>query len=932
LSGAAERGWLRRLADGVIDQPWPTLAVVAVVTLGAAAGLVNPLTGTMRLQLDPGIDRVLPDQDADRVFYDEMREKFGNDESIVMAVVADDVFTPAVLGSVARMTARIAKVDGVRRVTSLATALDVSSTDGELVIEPFLDTMPETPAELARLRAAVFKNPMYAGTLVSTDGRATALRVDLEPMNERELAGRGLDRTLRAIADEERGDATVWMTGAALVKVGTAEALVADLGVLIPAALGVAMLVALVAFRTLRGVMIPAATIMLGLLWTLGIVGWSGRPLNLVTTIVPPLILTVGFCYSVHVLSAYYEAARRKPGAGAREIVADAMEEVRVPCLLTALTTVIGFAALMVNSLVAVREFGAFSVIGVLATTLASLTVTPCLLAILPVPKRLGGSDEHGPIDRFLEGLARFDVGRRHLVFAVVAVVCLIAAYGTTKVRVGSDVIGNFAADAPIRRNFEGVNDSLGGATVFHVVLRSEERDAWKKPINLKRIDELQQWLAAQPLVGGVMSLVDHVKLLNWALHDEDPAHRVLPDSIELVDQLMFFGASEELDGVVDRQFRTTRLAVRTKTGDTGSLTQFLRDIDAKLATLPPGLSGRATGSIVLVSKTVDDVAGGQIQSLAIAFVSIFAVLAIMLASVRMGLLALLPNAVPVLVFFGTMGLAGIELSAVTGLVACIVLGVSVDDTIHYMTRFGALAREHADEQVATVLALKSVGRPVTYSAIALCGGFLTLTLSSLRNEADFGALSAFTLAAAWLFDLTLTPALCSQVRFVTLWDVLALDLGANPAGSIPLFAGLRQSQAKVVALMASFRTYAKGEALTRIGEGGDEVYVVVDGELLAWVERDGRVVELERLRRGAVVGEMVLFQGRRTANVDVLADARVLTLRRADLDRLRARYPRIAAIVYRNLGEVLAGRVKTTTERLSGQTPLTIVPETAVG
>lgn len=920
------------MADGVVDRPWLTLVLCALVTLVTAAGLVNPLTGEMRLQLDPGIDRVLPDHDVNRIFYDEMREKFGNDESIIMAVVADDVFTPEVLNSVQRMTDRFAEVDGVRRVTSLANALDVRSTDGELMIEPFLEKMPKTPEELAELRKHVFQNPMYTGTLVSADGKATGLRVDLDPMNERELKERGIAGKLRAIADEERGKATVWMTGTSLVKLETAEALVDDLGILIPAALGVAMLVALVAFRTLRGVMLPAITIVLGLVWTLGIVGWSGRPLNLVTTIVPPLILTVGFCYSVHVLSSYYEVIRRRPGASVRDVVLEVIEEERMPCLLTALTTVIGFAALMVNSLVAVREFGAFSVLGVCATTLASLTVTPAMLAVLPLPKHLREQREDGPVDRFLEGLARFDVRRRHVVYGVVLLVCLISAVGTFRIHVGSDVINNFAADAPIRMNFEGVNDSLGGATVFHIVLRSEERDAFKKPVNLRRIEELQSWLTKQPLVGGAMSLVDHVKLLNWALHDQDETQRVLPDSVELVDQLMFFGASKELDSIVDRQFRTTRLVVRLTTGDTGTITQFLKDVDTQLAALPPGLTGRATGSTVLVSKTVEDVAGGQIQSLLIAFVSIFSVLSIMLASVRMGLLALLPNTVPVLVFFGTMGLTGIELSAVTGLVACIVLGVSVDDTIHYMTRFGALAREHADEQVATVEALRTIGRPVTYSAIALCGGFLTLTLSSLENEADFGALSAFTLAGAWLFDLTLTPALCSQVRFVTLWDVLTLDLGANPAGSIPLFAGLRSSQAKAVALMASFRTYAKGEAVTRVGQGGDELYVVIDGELVAWIEREGRVVELERLRRGDVVGEMVLFHGKRTANVDVLADARVLTLRQEDLDRLRSRYPRIAAIVYRNLGQVLAGRVKTTTERLSGQIPLTIVSETAVG
>jgi hypothetical protein len=322
---------------------------------------------------------------------------------------------------------------------------------------------------------------------------------------------------------------------------------------------------------------------------------------------------------------------------------------------------------------------------------------------------------------------------------------------------------------------------------------------------------------------------------------------------------------------------------------------------------------------VVLVNKAIDDIARGQAQSLLVACISIYFILALLFASFRVGLIALIPNAVPVLVYFGIMGLADIPLNTVTGLVACIVLGIAVDDSIHYMTRFSEAARAHADERAGTIEALQSVGRPVTFTSIGLCLGFLVMATSNLRTFIHFGVLSSFTMFVAWLLDVTLTPALCSRMRIVNLWDVLTLDLGPDLQRTIPLLSGLRRSQARAVALMTNLQTFPAGHSLMRLGESGDEMYVIIEGELVIWIDRDGKREELVRLRRGDVVGEVALFSNRRTADVEVASDARLLCLNRDSLDRLRSRFPRIASIVFRNLAEILAGRVASTTELLRG-------------
>jgi hypothetical protein len=250
--------------------------------------------------------------------------------------------------------------------------------------------------------------------------------------------------------------------------------------------------------------------------------------------------------------------------------------------------------------------------------------------------------------------------------------------------------------------------------------------------------------------------------------------------------------------------------------------------------------------------------------------------------------------------------------------VACLVLGIAVDDTIHLMSHFNLAARRNADETKGVVEALSAVGRPVTYTTAALCLGFLTLILSSMSSQIDFGWLAAVTLAAAWVVDLTFTPALASRMRIVSIWDVLTLDLGEEPHTTIPLFSGLKHHQARIVALMTSMRRFDKGDRIFEVGERGEEMFVVIEGSLCAFVVRDGVELELRKMGRGDVIGEVALFHGARSANVRAETDVRLLRLTQQNLQRLQRRYPRIGAQIYANLNVVMASRLASVTERVA--------------
>ncbi|MBK8288502.1 MAG: MMPL family transporter [Cellvibrionales bacterium] len=180
---------------------------------------------------------------------------------------------------------------------------------------------------------------------------------------------------------------------------------------------------------------------------------------------------------------------------------------------------------------------------------------------------------------------------------------------------------------------------------------------------------------------------------------------------------------------------------------------------------IPSAITARVTGNTYLVARTMDDIAMGQVWNLATAIVIIFFILSYVFSSFKYGFLAMLPNIMPVLIYFGILGYAGVSLNVTTALIACIVIGIAVDDTIHIFTQFNKLAKQTGSVNTGIVLAMKAVGRPVTYSTVALCGGFLCLMSSEMRTQIEFGLLAAITLFFGWLSDVTLTPAIAGKMK-----------------------------------------------------------------------------------------------------------------------------------------------------------------------
>jgi predicted RND superfamily exporter protein len=907
----------------VTGHAWLTLFGVVLLTGFAVERLIDfeaisdgRLQDVVRLEIDPSLDSLIPVGDPDKIFYDEVRSTLGINEALVLVAHRDEgIYEQRFLASLLRTAERLESHEAVDAILALPSAPNIRGVDGSLDVGSFYENPPGDQAEIQRIRTQLSANPSYAGSLVSHDETSTAIVIYLFDIPPKDFTRQNIDRQLEAIALEEFGDsAEIWLTGGPRIKADTTRAMIADLRVIVPLAFLVCSIIAFIFYRTLRGVFVPILTITFGLIWTLTMIAMTDPRINIVTVALPALILVIGFCYAVHVVSSYYEAIEEAKDFEAPDGSAAlrGMQRIVLPTLLTGATTAAGFFSLGVSRLDAVRLFGLHCGFGVLCTMVAALTLAPALLQVLPErgPRAGRGRAVANYSERLFELLGNFVLGNRTRILWAGAAVALLCLALLPQIVVSTNLARNFADDTGVKRAIHAAKQYLGSVDQIYVVLETPTPDGVIQPAVLRLIEAIQQQVNAQPEVEGSTSLADYVKQLNRAFNDNDPDAYRIPESAELISQLILISSTDELDRITDSQRQLASMAVRINVTDSVQVKGLAERLDHVLAGLPHGVTGRVTGNPVLLARTSDEISYGQALSLSTAFVIIFAILSLLFMSFRVGFQALIPNVLPVGVYFGALAVTGVTLNIMTGSIACIVLGIAVDDTIHFLTRFNEIAKREADERLGMLKTLLEVGPPVTVTTVGLCLGFSILGFAELQSLVDFGLLAAFTLAVAWLVDVTFTPALAMEMRIVTLWDVVALDLGKRAEQAIPLLRGLRPAQSKIAVLMLTLREFPAGHQLIRAGEKEDGMYVILEGQLHSTLLRDGQRVSLNRHERGDLVGEVGVLKGERTADVECVTDTRLLWLDNETLERLRRRYPRIASVIYRNLSEILAERL----------------------
>jgi predicted RND superfamily exporter protein len=518
-------GIIEKLSGLISRYTGLTLTLFFVLTALAITAIVDPTTGKLRLEIDPSADRLFSENQSAKQFYDRTREIFGSDETLIITLAADDIFTQETLDTIGRITDRISEINAVHHVVSLSNAVDIRSVEDGLDISPFVTALEDGTAGLPEIRARVLGNPLYSGSLVSAQGDTTALIVYFNDISDREYIRGGVHERISGIVTEEQGNNEVFMTGSPYFKFEMIGLLVDDLLWTPPIITVILVIVLAFSFRTVIGVIAPLLTVGMGVIFTLATIAVLGYSLSMISVLVPPLLMILGLSYSVHVTSEYHQL-RRNPDSR-HPVILLTLRHMTLPVMLTGLTTIAGFIALMANPISAVREFGIFSAIGVIYISVLSVTFTPALLKALdrnPGQMTATGSARKGAgFDHFVNSIAKFDLRHQRAIFVSSAIILLLALAGMSKIHVSTESITNFASDSDVRRGFDVVNEKLGGANHFYIVIEGDHQDTFKGPENLEAVKQLQNWLEAQPEIGGTVSVADYLMLINQAFHDNDP-------------------------------------------------------------------------------------------------------------------------------------------------------------------------------------------------------------------------------------------------------------------------------------------------------------------------------------------------------------------------------------------------------------------------
>jgi len=844
--------------------------------------------------------------------YETFKKTFGSDEMIRVVARAEDVFEPATYRQIEILSQAASDIEGVRRVISLPEIKEAVDPGDNWPLDKF-----------ARLVGPV---DLFRKNIVSEDHSATILTLALT----RDADPDRVIRQVETIIDAAPETLSLYQIGMPLVSQALARFTQKDFWRLPPFTLLLVALILFLLFRRLTLILLPVGCVLLSVVWTFGFMAWIGIPLSMLTMIVPVFLIAVGTAYCLHIAFAYLSQAQRHR-TPAKAVLAT-FSQVAFPTLVAVCTTVFGLGSLLVNHIPAIREFAILSCFGMGSLLAMLLTLFPVALSLAPLPPLKTGDDGFPAIirlaDRIIDWIIRINLHHRKQVLPIIGLFTLFCLIGIFKIRVETNPVQFFREDAPITQRFHDIYRDMSGSFPVNVVMSGHQDGFFQDPENLRRLEQAEAYLQTLPGVDKAISFADYMKLVNYALNDFQADAYALPEEDFEVRMVLnnYIGMLGEdmLDWFADRQLSQANIILLTHLSSSRDFLEIKNHILSLLRkNFPTPLSWDVTGFGVAISASSHLLTQGQVKSLSITLVLIFGIMFVLFLSIRVGVIAIVPNLFPIVINFGLMGWFGIELSTVTSLIAGIAIGLAVDDTIHYLVHYNREFKIDLDEERALRETLRHVGRPILFTTLAISVGFSILTLSSFTPTAVFGLMMMITMVSALVGDAILLPSLLLHAELVTLWDLIRLRLGKDPERGIPLFKGLSRTEIHCILMAGTLIPADVGQVLLRRGDQSDAMYALVSGELdvLAdpFIDWDASAREpIARLQAGDIVGEMGLIRcAERSATVVAGRVSELLLINWRMIKRLQWLYPPTAYKFMINLSSILCNRLERTTQSL---------------
>jgi predicted RND superfamily exporter protein len=720
--------------------------------------------GIPRLRMRPFFEGDLPANDPILRANEVYSAHFGKDEVAYLALVSDTIYHPSTLAKVVAITDDLNMLDDVREeeTLSLATVRRVQWGEGTLDVRRYLSSLPQTSAEVARLRQDIRLDDEVYGKLVSTDESSTLFAIKLNQGYDPHQ----LYLSLHAVADKYSGPERIYPFGHQVLNEETDLGIGHDARILGPTALLLMATGIFYFFRSFRLTLGAVLMVAMSIVWTMGMMHYLGFRLSILSPSIPAVLIALGSSYMIHVI---YSCGEEAGGVDIVGVVTEGLRKIGPPIMLAVGTSMVGFATLVVFKILSIREFGICVALGVGICGVLSLVVLPSAMILQKGIFTGSGRRGFDLLDRALGGLAHIGLTYKYAVLALGVLLGVTSMVGISRMKVGFAPGEMFPRDHRAREVISLFLDKFHGHYSINAMFVTEEPDGIKEPEMLKQIEAFQKFAEEVPRVKYSVSIINIIKRMNRILNEDNPEFYRVPDSKAMVAQLLLVNSLTQdpiqFESLVDYDLQRCKVTITTTATDSMELEEIYRLLTTYCEdNVSGGLTVHFGGrSLVWIAQNQYIIIGKIINIIANVLL-IWAICAVAFRSVRLGLVSVIPLSMATLATFGLMGHFGIRLDTATAVLTGISVGVGVDFAIHFISRLKreSLLTGRMDQAVGATMI--GAGRAIVFDATSNVLGFVTFMFSGFAPVRTLGVLVCFTMVSCLVLTLLLVPAIIALI------------------------------------------------------------------------------------------------------------------------------------------------------------------------
>jgi predicted RND superfamily exporter protein len=743
---------------------------LSVLLLLLFTGIVG--SGVTRLTFVADLKVFFGKDNPQLVDLQKFEDTFSKHGTVLFAInskTEKDVFNRKALTALKELTKASWAMPYSSRVTSMANFSHSWAEGDELIIEELI-THPETLSdeELQKIRKIALAEPLLVNTQVSLNGDLALVWVTITTStesvkNNKEIVSysENLAKTFR----KKYPDLGIRVSGSEVFNFAYAKVSADDMKLLYPIMFVLMAAMMFFLIPSASGVFSTLVIVMVSAVAGMGAAGWMGIPLTSASSAAPVIILTLAVADSIHLLVSMLYFMRQ--GMSKIDAIKESLRINMQPVFLTSVTTAVGFLSMISCDSPPFQDLGKIVAVGVMAAFFYSVTLLPVLMAILPVKQKKTShtTGHHKFLD--MDKLGAFVIARRKLCLWISVVLMLILSVGFFRLEISDNFMEYFDERYEVRQVADYIEDHIPAMGGIEYLLDSGEEGGINDPEFLRSVEAFTNWCSAQPEVSQVRSMLFTVKTLNMNMHGDDPAYYVIPDSRELVAQFMLlyemslpFG--QDMNGSMTPDRSMMRFTVIQKRLTTKELRAFEDRAQQWLSenwtvTDVP----RATGMGIMFAHISERNIKSMVNSTVLALLIISFILIFSFRSLKIGLFSLIPNLIPAAMTFGLWGLLSGYVNMAVSYIAAMSLGIVVDDTVHFLSKYLRAKREMGlSSHDAVQYSFHTVGQALLTTSLVLASGFLVLFFSGFEVNSVMGILMSIAIVFALAADLFLLPPL----------------------------------------------------------------------------------------------------------------------------------------------------------------------------